>query len=126
MVTPLKFGVDWTYSDYSQADSVLATAEILILAHGAKGGCSMQANCDSFLALVERFRVLTRDRQVPVEVWAVGSEVECHPAIGDGSVHGYARSKRAYARAAAGWCMTPICCIATSFRPPFDLRWALD
>jgi monoglucosyldiacylglycerol epimerase len=101
IVIPLKFGVDWTYVDYSGADYVLETAHILILAHGAKGACAMQANCASFLALIERFRALTRDRQVPVEVWAVGSEIECHPAFGDPELQIYAQSKRAYARAAA-------------------------
>jgi hypothetical protein len=98
---PLKFGVDWTYLDYSGADSVLETADVLILAHGAKGGCAMKANCESFLALIERFRALTRCRQVPVEVWAVGSEIECHPAFGEPDLKVYARSKRAYALAAA-------------------------
>ena len=82
VVVPLRFGVDFTYDDYSGADSVLATADILVLAHGAKGEQAMQANCDSFLALIERFKGLTRHRQVPVEVWAVGSEIECHPAFG--------------------------------------------
>ena len=42
----------------------------------------MQANCDSFLALINRFKTLTRHRQVAVEVWAVGSEIEFHPAFG--------------------------------------------
>ena len=44
---------------------------------------------------------LAAGRQVPVEVWAVGSEIECHPAFGSPELQGYARSKRAYARAAA-------------------------
>jgi hypothetical protein len=101
VVIPLKFGVDWTYLDYSGADSVLETADILILAHGAKGASAMQANCDSFLALIERFRALTRHRQVPIEVWAVGSEIECHPPFGNPNLQVYAHSKRAYARAAA-------------------------
>jgi monoglucosyldiacylglycerol epimerase len=101
MVIPLKFGVDWTYVDYSGADSALESADILILAHGAKDGSAMQANCDSFLALIERFRALTRHRQVPIEVWAVGSEIECHPAFGDPNLQIYAHSKRAYARIAA-------------------------
>jgi len=101
MVIPLKFEVHWTYVDYSGVDSRLETADILILAHGAKGACAMQANCDSFLALIERFRALTRHRQVPIEVWAVGSEIECHPAFADPNLRIYARSKRAYARAAA-------------------------
>jgi len=101
VVIPLKFGVDWTYLDYSGADSVLETADILILAHGAKGVSAMRANCDSFLAMIERFRALTRHRQVPVEIWAVGSEIECHPAFGDPNLQMYADSKRAYARSAA-------------------------
>ncbi len=101
VVVPLRFGVDFTYNDYSSADSVLATADILVLAHGAKGEQAMQANCDSFLALIDRFKGLTRHRQVPVEVWAVGSEIECHPAFGNPELQSYARSKRTYARAAA-------------------------
>jgi hypothetical protein len=100
-VMPLRFGVDFTYDDYSGADRVLEAADILVLAHGAKGELAMQANCDSFLALIARFRELTRQRQFPVEVWAVGSEIECHPAFGNPELQSYARSKRAYARAAA-------------------------
>jgi hypothetical protein len=81
--------------------TVLESADILVLAHGAKGNQAMQANCDSFLAIFDRFKSLTRHRQVPVEVWAVGSEIECHPALGDAGLRSYARSKRAFARAAA-------------------------
>jgi hypothetical protein len=101
VVVTLKFGVDWTYDDYSGADSALEGADILVLAHGAKGEQAMQANCASFLTLIDRFKSLTQDRQVPVEVWAVGSEIECHPAFGIPSLRAYAQSKRAYAQAAA-------------------------
>lgn len=38
---------------------------------------------------------------MPAEVWAVGSEIECHPAFGDPELQSYALSRRAYARAAA-------------------------
>ena len=100
-VIPLRFGVDWNYEDYSGADAVLESAEILVLAHGAKGEQAMQANCDSFLALFERFKSFALHRQVPVEVWAVGSEIECHPTFGNPGLRSYARSKRAFARAAA-------------------------
>jgi hypothetical protein len=100
-VIPLKFGVDYTYADYSGTDAVLGSADILILAHGAKGDQAMQANCYSFLALIERFKGLAYGRQIPVEVWAVGSEIECHPAFGNPELRSYARSKRAYARTAA-------------------------
>ena len=61
----------------------------------------MQANCDSFLALIDRFKSLTLHRQVPVEVWAVGSEIECHPTFGNPGLRSYALWKRAFARAAA-------------------------
>ncbi len=61
----------------------------------------MQANCDSFLALIERYKAHVRPRQMPGEVWAVGSEIECHPAFGLPELKSYARSKRAYARHAA-------------------------
>ena len=80
---------------------MLESADILVLAHGAKGKQAMQANCDSFLALIDGFKSLTRNRQIPVEVWAVGSEIECHPTFGAESLQSYARSKRAFARAAA-------------------------
>jgi monoglucosyldiacylglycerol epimerase len=100
-VAPIRFGVDYTYDDYSGADRVLARADILVLAHGAKGEQAMQANCESFLALIDRFKRLTRNRQVPAEVWAVGSEIECHPAFGGPELQFYALSKRAFARAAS-------------------------
>jgi monoglucosyldiacylglycerol epimerase len=100
-VIPLRFGVDWNYEDYSGADAVLESADILVLAHGAKGEQAMQANCDSFLALIDRFKSLALHRQVPVEVWAVGSEIECHPTFGNPSLRSYALSKRAFARRAA-------------------------
>ena len=125
VVIPLKFELDWSYSDYSGADSVLETADVLILAHGAKGATAMQANCDSFLAMIERFRRLPRHRQVPGEIWAVGSEIECHPAFGGANLKTYARSKRAYgAVSGRGWLLTRTCCIVTSCRQPFGLGWA--
>ncbi len=58
----------------------------------------MQANCESFVALIERFKALTKHRRFPVEVWAVGSEIECHPAFGDPDLKVYLESKRAFAR----------------------------
>jgi hypothetical protein len=101
VIVPLKYGVDYTDEDYSDADAALEAADILVLTHGAKGERAMQANCHSFLALIERYKVHARLRQVPGEVWAVGSEIECHPAFGVAELQSYARSKRAYARHAA-------------------------
>lgn len=97
-VSALKYGREWTYADYTGADALLATADILILAHGAKGEDAMRANCDSFVELSRRFVALAGDRFVCPEIWAVGSEIECHPAFGVPALQEYARSKRAFAR----------------------------
>lgn len=87
IVTPLEHGA------FGSAD--LGLADILVLAHGSKGADAMAANCDASLLLIERFRRATRGRLVSPEVWAVGSEIECHPAFGNVA---YYESKRAFAR----------------------------
>lgn len=97
-VFPLTYGVDYTHDDYSRLDPILAQCDILVLAHGVKTGPTMQVNCDSFVALIERFRALHCGRIVPVEVWAVGSESEFHPSFGLRALQQYAQSKRAFAR----------------------------
>jgi hypothetical protein len=94
----LKHGVDFTADDASAADETLSEAEILVLCHGAKGDEAMAANCDSFVTLIERFRSLKTPPLTPMEVWAVGSEIEAHPSFGDPVLKGYRRSKVAYAR----------------------------
>jgi hypothetical protein len=97
-VKPLKHGIDFTNDDASASDSTLLETDILVLAHGAKGDTAMAANCESFVALIERFRTLRLSRLSPTEVWAVGSEIECHPSFGDPVLKGYRQSKLAYAR----------------------------
>lgn len=97
-VLPLKYGVDYRYGDYAGADEALRRADILVLAHGSKVKDAMAANCDSFLALIDRFRELKRSSRFPPEVWAVGSEIECHPSWGNAELQIYLESKRAYAR----------------------------
>ena len=57
-VETLKHGVDFADDDASAADEVLREADILVLCHGAKGDEAMAANCDSFVALIERFKAL--------------------------------------------------------------------
>jgi hypothetical protein len=98
IVAPLKFGVDYTYDDCSRSDPALQSADVLVLAHGAKGENAMRANCDSFLALIDRFLAASKGRRV--EIWAVGSEIEAHPAWGNKELQVYLESKRAYARRA--------------------------
>lgn len=106
-VIPLRFGVNYTYDDYSACDPALQMADILVLAHGAKGELAMQANCDSFVALIERFKKATAKRSVPPEVWAVGSEIEMHPAWGNRELQVYLESKRAFARHARRYFWDP-------------------
>ncbi|MCB9682386.1 MAG: hypothetical protein H6733_13040 [Alphaproteobacteria bacterium] len=96
-VLRLKHGVDWTYDDYRGADAALAAANVLVLAHGSKVDQAMEANADSFAVFTERFRALHANDLAPAEVWAVGSEIEVHPAFGD---EAYYASKRAWARVA--------------------------
>jgi hypothetical protein len=97
-VTRLKYGRDYDYGDYDRLDPVLADADVLVLCHGSKVDRAMQANCDSFVGIIERFRHVGRARRLPVEVWAVGSEIEAHPSWGDPDLEIYLRSKRAFAR----------------------------
>ena len=61
----------------------------------------MQANCNSFIAFVERFRAEKALQGQTPEVWAVGSEIECHPSFGNKRLELYSSSKRAFARYAS-------------------------
>jgi hypothetical protein len=101
VVRTARSGRDFGPGDYGRLDAALAEADVLVLAHGAKEGTPaevMEANCTSFLALTERFRHLTRHRRLPPEVWAVGSEIECHPSFGSPTLAAYKASKVAWAR----------------------------
>ncbi|MCB9253748.1 MAG: sterol desaturase family protein [Bdellovibrionaceae bacterium] len=92
------FGKDWSYEDYSKIEAVLPETDILVLAHGSKVEHAMEANCDSFVALIERFRKVAHTRRFPVEIWAVGSEIESHSHWGNADLKIYKASKGAYAR----------------------------
>jgi hypothetical protein len=102
-VQELKFGMDWTHSD---TISVLASTDILILAHGSRGKDAVQVNCESTIALIELFRRHHKpgtghNKMLLPEIWYVGSEAELHPCFSE-KMRLYAKSKRAflpYARA---------------------------
>jgi hypothetical protein len=96
-VTRLSFGRDWSYDDYTKLDAVLKDCDVLVLAHGSKLAHAMEANCTSFVEMIERFKSATSTRRLPPEVWAVGSEIEAHPAFGNADLQVYLESKRAYA-----------------------------
>ncbi len=97
-VTALKYGSDYTYDDYSKLATPLSTADILLLCHGTKYEQTQQANCDSFVAIIELFKQVAKPRLLPLEIWGVGSEIECHPCFGIKQLYPYAASKRAFAR----------------------------
>lgn len=98
IVTAFKFGVDYTYDNYEKLKQPLENTDILFLCHGSKYENAQQANCDSFVAIIELFKSVRKPELVPVEVWGVGSEIEFHPCFGIKKLIPYAKSKRNYAR----------------------------
>lgn len=97
-IKPLRFGLDWTYGNYSNLISVLANTDILILAHGTKSNDhAFQANCYSAVDIIELFK-RSRRQSMPgllPEVWYVGSEAELHGSWSSG-MDRYTASKRAF------------------------------
>jgi hypothetical protein len=98
IVTPLKFGMDWNYQDYSKLETLFKNQDILILSHGSKFENAQEANSDSFVTMIELFRSLNKTNEFPLEVWAVGSEIELHPAFGNKKLQVYLNSKRSFAK----------------------------
>ncbi|MHB1949067.1 MAG: sterol desaturase family protein [Gammaproteobacteria bacterium] len=99
-VTAFKYGTDYTYHDYEKLTDSLREANTLLLCHGSKNENAQQANCDSFIKIIEAFRSVHQCELIPVEIWGVGSEIECHPCFGIKSLQPYASSKRNYAKQA--------------------------
>lgn len=99
-VTTFKYGVDYTYDDYEKLREPLTKTDILFLCHGSKYENAQQANCDSFIRIIELFKSVHQRELLPKEVWGVGSEIECHPCFGIKKLKVYADSKRNYARQA--------------------------
>ena len=85
----------------------LARADVLILAHGAKGSEAWDANYTTFAELADAFIEIGKDRLVPPEIWAVGSEAEFHGDLGMPELVDYAASKRAFARRALSYYRSP-------------------
>lgn len=106
-VTALKFNVDYDYQNYDKLKEPLSRADILFLCHGSKLDFAQQANCDSYINIIELFKAQHGPRLIPLEVWAVGSEIECHPCFGIKNIKIYARSKRNYAREARNYFRDP-------------------
>lgn len=98
IVTSLKYGIDYGYNYYEGLTECLKNTDILILSHGSKYYFAQQANCDSFIAIIELFKSLKKETLIPIEIWAVGSEIELEPCFGNAKLLVYAQSKRNYAK----------------------------
>ena len=96
-VETAKHGEDFAPGDVERMRPKLEKADVLVLAHGAKGSEAWDANYTTFTDLVDLFAVVGRDRLVPPEIWAVGSEAELHGDMGQPDLKEYAASKRAFA-----------------------------
>jgi hypothetical protein len=98
IVDTARHGVDFSVGDYARMREKLADTDVLVLAHGAKSGGCQDANCTTFVDLIELFIALGKDRLNPPEVWALGSEAEFHGDMGMPELVDYAASKRAFAQ----------------------------
>ncbi len=97
-VTTFQFGKDYTYENYDQLKTSLMNTDILFLCHGSKYENAMQANCESFVRIIELFKSLRKRELTPLEIWGVGSEIEAHPSFGIQKLKIYSDSKRCFAK----------------------------
>jgi hypothetical protein len=102
-VETARHDIDFSPGDMEHMREKLARADVLVLAHGAKGPAAWDANYTTFTELADLFIALGRERLVPPEIWAVGSEAELHGDMGQPDLVDYAASKRAFARRALGY-----------------------
>ena len=107
IVETARHGVDFAAGDTERMCARLERADVLILAHGAKGAQAWDANYTTFVELADLFTALGKDRLVPPEIWAVGSEAEFHGDMGQADLVDYAASKRAFARRALSYYRSP-------------------
>ncbi|UKZ69559.1 uncharacterized protein TrAtP1_010565 [Trichoderma atroviride] len=99
-IQQLKFGVDWTYTDFDAAIPILENTDVLILAHGSKGQDALKANCESAVQFISLFKNHRKSDPSQIdllpEIWDVGSETELHPSFGIQNLQAYSTSKRAF------------------------------
>lgn len=96
IVIPLKWGKHVAPGRYDVADDILQNSDVLVLTHGSMGEDMEEALLHSYVGLIERFCYLKADSLQPPEVWALGSEIELHPAWG-AVMTNYRRVKLAFA-----------------------------
>lgn len=97
-ITTFQFGKDYTYDNYDQLKEPLTNTDILFLCHGSKYENAMQANCESFVRIIELFKSVRKRNLTPLEIWGVGSEIEAHPCFGIKKLKIYSDSKRSFAK----------------------------
>ncbi|MEO8756818.1 MAG: hypothetical protein ABI398_03550 [Devosia sp.] len=107
IVETARHGADFAPGDVERMRSKFERADVLILAHGAKTDGAWDANYTSFVELSDLFIALGKDRLVPPEIWAAGSEAEIHGDMGQADLVDYAASKRAFARRALSYYRSP-------------------
>jgi len=100
-------GADFSAADVSSLSDKLKRADVIVLAHGAKGEAAWDANYVTCAKIIDLFSKLGEDRLVPPEVWGMGSEIEIHPHFGVEDLRHYSKSKRAFARRARGYYTSP-------------------
>jgi hypothetical protein len=100
-------GVEFSAADVSGLTGKLKRADVVVLAHGAKGAAAWDANYVTCVKIIDLFRELGRERLVPPEVWGMGSEIEIHPHFGAKDIVEYSNSKRAFARNARFYYSSP-------------------
>jgi hypothetical protein len=97
IVDTAKSGTDFSAGNYAAISAKLETAEVLVLAHGARTDDCWNANYVTFRDLTELFSETAKSRLAPPEVWALGSEIELHGDLGIAELTAYSASKRAFA-----------------------------
>ncbi|MDR3471258.1 MAG: sterol desaturase family protein [Devosia sp.] len=107
-VRALKSGRDFGPGDYDRAREALEWADVLILAHGAKTADCWDANYVTFVDLIDLFIEVGKNRVLPPEIWALGSEAELHGDFGQEDMKDYVASKRAFAARARGYYANPM------------------
>jgi len=77
-VIKIKYGKDFDHDRYDGFKDKIKLADGLILCHGSKGDCQW-SHVDSYIEMIESFLENTK-ADLP-EIWALGSEMEFHPAF---------------------------------------------
>lgn len=90
----IKYGIDFTQNSYDEFVSKIQGVDGLILCHGSKEDCQWSM-VESYKKLITLFLEHV-ETDLP-EIWALGSEIEFHPAVFKRDIP-YEKAKREYAK----------------------------